>query len=104
MARLDLELGEDTFPPLGGLIYRGGRETSGGRLGFHVIGYRRRPAAGSTWAGRFESIWRGSLECADGAMQLCEGQFRLRERFVLEKDEATTAESDSTTAVVQRVR
>ncbi|MCA9322497.1 MAG: hypothetical protein KDB53_17270 [Planctomycetes bacterium] len=102
--RLALTLGDDLFPPLGGLFLRGRSSGSGAATRLEVLGYRRRAAAGPHWAGSVESIWRGHLEAEDGRLELLSGEIRLRERFELTQGESTTALADGVTVIRQTCR
>ena len=100
--RMNVSLEEDVFPPLGGVFLEHWAPGTTLESRFEVLAYRRRKAAGSTWSGYFEQIWRGRIEAQGGRLHRWQGEIRLREVFDLVRDHTTRAESDLAFRITQQ--
>ena len=94
---LNLSIGLDAYPPQGGILHAGEALDGTGRVAFEFLSYRRRPAVGPQWTGRFEATWRGRTLHPPEAVHLIDGEIRLHEVFELRgNDDALWAVADYT--------
>ncbi len=101
--RMKVSLEEEVFPPLGGVFLENWAPGTTLESRFEVLAYRRRKAAGSTWSGYFEQIWRGRVEARGGRLHQWQGEIRLREVFDLVRDHTTRGGSDLSFRITQHL-